>query len=254
MPMEAAPTFGVRDRVIIVTGASSGIGAWLASGLAAAGACIVVTARRADALTKVAECLPNGLAVAGDITLDAHRARLVQATMERFGRLDGLVNNAGSLHVLTAFRENAAAFQEMLDVNLVAPFDLARRAALAMRETGGGSIVNVTSMAGIVTTGATGVPSAGYCAAKAGLAHLTRELATQWGRHGIRVNAVAPGMFPTQMIDHVEEPPEFFKQRLVLQRAGRASDILAAVQYLLSDAAAYVTGQHLAVDGGRTIT
>jgi NAD(P)-dependent dehydrogenase (short-subunit alcohol dehydrogenase family) len=158
------------------------------------------------------------------------------------------------LHVLTAFRENAAAFQEMLDVNLVAPFDLARRAALAMRETGGGSIVNVTSMAGIVTTGATGVPSAGYCAAKAGLAHLTRELATQWGRHGIRVNAVAPGMFPTQMIDHVEEPPEFFKQRLVLQRAGRASDILAAVQYLLSDAAAYVTGQHLAVDGGRTIT
>ena len=112
----------------------------------------------------------------------------------------------------------------------------------------------MTSMAGLVTTGATGVPSAGYCAAKAGLAHPTRELATQWGRHGIRVNAVAPGMFPTQMIDHVEEPPEFFKQRLVLKRAGTAADILAAVQYLLSDASAYVTGQELAVDGGRTIT
>jgi NAD(P)-dependent dehydrogenase (short-subunit alcohol dehydrogenase family) len=198
--------------------------------------------------------LPNAMAVSGDITDDAHRARLVRAVLERYGRLDGLVNNAGSLRVLTAFREDASAFQEMLDVNLLAPFDLARRSALAMRESGGGSIVNVTSMAGLVTTGATGVPSAGYCAAKAGLAHLTRELATQWGRHGIRVNAVAPGMFPTQMIDHVEEPPEFFKQRLVLKRAGTAADILAAVQYLLSDASAYVTGQELAVDGGRTIT
>ncbi len=244
----------MSGRVIVVTGASSGIGSWLATGLATAGARVVVTARRADALAVVADALPNAMAVAGDITDDRHRARLVQATLDRFGRLDGLVNNAGSLRVLPAFREDATAFQEMLDVNLLAPFDLARRSALAMRESGGGSIVNVTSMAGLVTTGATGVPSAGYCAAKAGLAHLTRELATQWGRHGIRVNAVAPGMFPTQMIDHVEEPPEFFKQRLVLKRAGTTADILAAVQYLLSDASAYVTGQELAVDGGRTIT
>lgn len=254
MATDPGASFAVEGRVIVVTGASSGIGSWLATGLATAGASVVVTARRADALAVVADALPNAIAVAGDITDDRHRARLVQAALDRFGRLDGLVNNAGSLRVLTAFREDASAFQEMLDVNLLAPFDLARRSALAMRESGGGSIVNVTSMAGLVTTGATGVPSAGYCAAKAGLAHLTRELATQWGRHGIRVNAVAPGMFPTQMIDHVEEPPEFFKQRLVLKRAGTAADILAAVQYLLSDASAYVTGQELAVDGGRTIT
>ena len=254
MATDPGAAFAVNGRVIVVTGASSGIGSWLATGLATAGASVVVTARRADALAVVADGLPNAMAVAGDITDDRHRARLVQVALDRFGRLDGLVNNAGSLRVLTAFREDASAFQEMLDVNLLAPFDLARRSALAMRESGGGSIVNVTSMAGLVTTGATGVPSAGYCAAKAGLAHLTRELATQWGRHGIRVNAVAPGMFPTQMIDHVEEPPEFFKQRLVLKRAGTAADILAAVQYLLSDASAYVTGQELAVDGGRTIT
>ena len=254
MATDPGAAFAVSGRVVVVTGASSGIGAWLATGLARAGAHVIVTARRADALAGVADALPNAMAVSGDITDDAHRARLVRAVLERYGRLDGLVNNAGSLRVLTAFREDASAFQEMLDVNLLAPFDLARRSALAMRESGGGSIVNVTSMAGLVTTGATGVPSAGYCAAKAGLAHLTRELATQWGRHGIRVNAVAPGMFPTQMIDHVEEPPEFFKQRLVLKRAGTAADILAAVQYLLSDASAYVTGQELAVDGGRTIT
>jgi NAD(P)-dependent dehydrogenase (short-subunit alcohol dehydrogenase family) len=254
MPTDPGAAFAVSGRVILVTGASSGIGAWLATGLAAAGARVVVTARRADALAVVANALPNALAVTGDVTDDRHRARLVQAALDRFGRLDGLVNNAGSLRVLPEFREDSSAFQEMLDVNLLAPFDLARRSALAMRESGGGSIVNVTSMASLVTTGATGVPSAGYCAAKAGLAHLTRELATQWGRHGIRVNAVAPGMFPTQMIDHVEEPPEFFKQRLVLKRAGTAADMLAAVQYLLSDASAYVTGQELAVDGGRTIT
>ena len=93
-----------------------------------------MTARRADALAVVADALPNAMAVSGDITDDAHRARLVRAVLERYGRLDGLVNNAGSLRVLTAFREDASAFQEMLDVNLLAPFDLARRSALAMRE------------------------------------------------------------------------------------------------------------------------
>jgi NAD(P)-dependent dehydrogenase (short-subunit alcohol dehydrogenase family) len=253
-PWPSAAPFAVAGRVVLITGASSGLGAWLASGLAAAGASVVVTARNTTALAALAQGLPDGLALPGDVTDDRHRERLVQAAVDHYGRLDGLVNNAGALRILTAFTEEAPAFQEMLDLNLVAPFDLARRSALAMRETGGGSIVNVTSMAGIVATGGTGVPSAGYCAAKAGLAHLTRELATQWGRHAVRVNAVAPGMFPTRMIDHVQEPPEFFKQRLVLKRAGTPTDILGAVQFLLSDASAYVTGQQLAVDGGRTIT
>jgi NAD(P)-dependent dehydrogenase (short-subunit alcohol dehydrogenase family) len=96
---------------------------------------------------------------------------------------------------------------------------------LAMRRTGGGSIVNLTSMSAIVATGAT-VPSAGYCAAKAGLAHLTRELAVQWGRYGVRVNAVAPGMFRTAMVDDAAEPPGFFADRLVIKRVGGARDIV----------------------------
>jgi NAD(P)-dependent dehydrogenase (short-subunit alcohol dehydrogenase family) len=249
-----ASSFRLDGRVVLVTGASAGIGSWLAAGLSDAGAHLVLTARSGETLRLVASRLPDAVAVPGDVTDDDHRARLVSTTLDRFGRIDGLVNNAGRLQVTTAFREDAAAFREMLELNLLAPYDLARRCASAMRDTGGGSIVNVTSMSAILATAATGVPSAGYCAAKAGLAHLTRELASQWGRHGIRVNAVAPGMFPTAMIGHVEEPPEFFLQRLVLPRAGKPAEMVAAVQYLLSDAAGYVTGQQIAVDGGRTIT
>lgn len=249
-----ASSFRLDGRVIILTGASTGIGSWLAAGLADAGARLTLTARSGEALKCVASQLPEAVAVSGDITDDDHRARLVARTLDRFGRIDGLVNNAGRLQVTTAFREDAAAFRDMLELNLLAPYDLARRCACAMRESGGGSIVNITSMSAIVATASTGVPSAGYCAAKAGLAHLTRELASQWGRHRIRVNAVAPGMFPTAMIGHVEEPPDFFRQRLILPRAGTPEEIVATVQYLLSDAAGYVTGQQIAVDGGRTVT
>jgi NAD(P)-dependent dehydrogenase (short-subunit alcohol dehydrogenase family) len=247
-------SFRLDGRVVVVTGASAGIGSWLASGLAAAGAQLVLTARSFDELARLSSCLPEAIAVPGDVTDDDHRARIVTKTLERYGRIDGLVNNAGRLNVTTAFREDAMAFREMLELNLLAPYDLARRCALAMRETGGGSIVNITSMSAIVATASTGVPSAGYCAAKAGLAHVTRELAGQWGRHNIRVNAVAPGMFPTAMIDHVEDPPEFFRQRLLLARAGTPAEIVATVQYLLSDAAGYITGQQIPVDGGRTVT
>ena len=169
------------------------------------------------------------------------------------GRVDGLVNNAGVLNAVPALKETAEDIRTMLEINLVAPMDLARRCAQVMRDGGGGSIVNVTSMSAVVATGAT-VPSAGYCAAKAGLAHATREQAVQWGRYGVRVNAVAPGMFPTEMIDGTSTPPDFFADRLVLKRAGTPAEIVGAVQFLLSDASSYVTGQQLVVDGGRTVT
>jgi NAD(P)-dependent dehydrogenase (short-subunit alcohol dehydrogenase family) len=252
----AGTSFDVTDRVVIVTGATSGLGAWLAEGLDGAGARVVATGRRADRLAALAGRLTRCVPVAADLTDDGDRDRIVLAALDAFGRVDGLVNNAGVLHAVPALKETAADVRALLEVNLVAPLDLARRCAAVMRGNGGaggGSIVNVTSMSAIVATGAT-VPSAGYCAAKAGLAHATRELAVQWGRYGIRVNAVAPGMFPTEMVDGRAEPPDFFLDRLVLKRVGGPADILGVVRFLLSDAAAYITGQHLAVDGGRTIT
>lgn len=248
----AVTSFDVTDRVVIVTGATSGLGAWLAEGLDGAGARVVATGRRADRLAALAGRLAGCVPIAADVTEDDDRARIVAAALDAFGRIDGLVNNAGVLHTVPALKETAADIRALLEVNLVAPLDLARRCAAVMRGNGG-SIVNVTSMSAIVATGAT-VPSAGYCAAKAGLAHATRELAVQWGRYGIRVNAVAPGMFPTEMVDGRAEPPGFFLDRLVLKRVGAPADIVGVTRFLLSDAAAYITGQHLAVDGGRTIT
>jgi len=245
--------YRLEGRVIVVTGASSGIGRWLAYGLHAAGARVVATARRAGALAELVDARPDILAIPGDITSDADRAAVVSATIERHGRVDGLVNNAGIAHFGRALDETADDVRRQLEVNVVAAFDLARRCAAHMRSTGGGSIVNITSMSASVATGAT-VPSAGYCASKAGLAHLTRELAVQWGRYNIRVNAVAPGMFPTEMTHEAEELPDFFADRLVLKRMGAPGDLIPAVQYLLSDASSYVTGQQLTVDGGRTVT
>jgi NAD(P)-dependent dehydrogenase (short-subunit alcohol dehydrogenase family) len=245
--------FDVSGRVVLVTGATSGLGAWIAEGLDAAGALVVATGRRADRLAALAARLDHCLALPADVTDDDARAALVDAAVAAHGRIDGLVNNAGVLRAVPALKETAADVRALLEINLVAPMDLARRCALVMRAHGGGSIVNVTSMSGIVATGLT-VPSAGYCAAKAGLAHATRELAVQWGRYGVRVNALAPGMFPTEMTAGRLDPPDFFAERLALRRSGAASDIVAAARFLLSDASAYVTGQQLAVDGGRTVT
>ncbi|OHV32259.1 MULTISPECIES: SDR family NAD(P)-dependent oxidoreductase [Pseudofrankia] len=258
-PIDSSPArpvgepFDVTDRVVLVTGATSGLGAWITEGLDAAGALVVATGRRDDRLKELAARLRRCAVLPADLTDDDARAELVASVLDTHGRIDGLVNNAGVLRAVPALKETADDVRALLEINLVAPLDLARRSALAMRDAGGGSIVNITSMSGIVTTGLT-VPSAGYCAAKAGLAHATRELAVQWGRYGVRVNAVAPGMFPTEMVGGLAEPPDFFADRLALRRTGTPGDIVGAVRFLLSDAAAYVTGQQLAVDGGRTIT
>jgi NAD(P)-dependent dehydrogenase (short-subunit alcohol dehydrogenase family) len=250
---EAGVDYRLDGRVVIVTGASAGIGRWLASGLDAAGARLVLAARRAEALKELADGLADAIVVPGDIASDEDRERLVAAAVDRYGQVDGLVNNAGIAHFGPALNETAADVRHQLEINVVGPFDLARRCVQQMRGTGGGSIVNITSMSAIVATGAT-MPSAGYCASKAAFAHMTRELAVQWGRYDVRVNAVAPGMFPTEMTLQMEEVPDFFASRLIIKRVGRAHEIVAAVQFLLSDASSYTTGQQIVVDGGRTVT
>lgn len=247
----------VDGRVVIVTGASSGLGAQLARALASAGAVPVLAARRADRLAALVEEIPGADAVTCDVTDEADRRRLIETVMERHGHLDGLVNNAGAGATAPALKTPTEAFARVVDLNLTAPFGLSCLAAEQMRANGdrGGAIVNIASVMGLRSIGE--IPDAAYVASKAGVIGLTRELASQWGRYGIRVNAVAPGFFASEMTaelgDDPEKFPDFLLRRTPLGRGGRSGELDDAVLYLLGAGSSFVTGHVLSVDGGMAI-
>jgi hypothetical protein len=245
----------LKDRVVIVTGASSGLGEQMARALAAAGAVPVLAARRAERLEALREELGGAEAVTCDVTDAADRERLVDHVMELHGRLDGLINNAGAGATAPALRTSTETFARVLELNLTAPFALSCLAAARMRDNGGGSIVNVASVMGLRSIGE--IPDAAYVASKAGMIGLTRELASQWGRYGVRVNALAPGFFASEMTaelgDDPDEFPEFLLAGTPLGRGGRAGELDAAVLFLLGGGGSFVTGHVLSVDGGLAV-
>jgi NAD(P)-dependent dehydrogenase (short-subunit alcohol dehydrogenase family) len=247
--------YGLEDRVVIVTGASSGLGAQMGRALAEAGGVPVLAARRADRLAALCSELPRAESVACDVTDASDRERLVATVVERHGRLDGLVNNAGAGATAPALKTSTEAFAHVLELNLTAPFALSCLAAAAMRANGGGAIVNVASVMGLRSIGE--IPDAAYVASKAGMIGLTRELASQWGRYGIRVNALAPGFFASEMTaelgDDPEAFPDFLLSRTPLGRGGRAGELDAALLFLLGTGGSFVTGHVLSVDGGMAI-
>jgi NAD(P)-dependent dehydrogenase (short-subunit alcohol dehydrogenase family) len=243
----------LAGRVVIVTGGSSGLGARFVSVLAGAGASVVAAARRLDRLNAIADGQPNVVPIQADLLEDAARTALVADTLDRFGRVDVLVNNAGMSGTTHALDEPLDRVRAVLELNLVAVFDLARLAARAMIEAGGGSIVNVSSMAGSVA--AAPFSDAAYCATKAGVNGLTRELAVQWARHGVRVNALAPGYFRSEMTDAIaadEGAMRYVQRNTPMGRMGLEHELDGALLFLASDASAYCTGHVLTVDGGWT--
>jgi NAD(P)-dependent dehydrogenase (short-subunit alcohol dehydrogenase family) len=246
----------LEDRVVVVTGASSGLGEQIARAVSRAGGVPVLAARRRDRLEALGADIPRADTVVCDVTDEEDRRRLIEDVVERHGRLDGLVNNAGAGASGPALRTSVETFARVVDLNLVAPFSLSCLAAQHMREEGSGrSIVNLASVMGVKSIGE--IPDAAYVASKAGIIGLTRELASQWGRYGIRVNAVAPGFFASEMTaglgDDPERFPDFLLSRTPLGRGGRAGELDEAVLFLLGAGSSFVTGHVLSVDGGMAV-
>ncbi|MEU7766574.1 glucose 1-dehydrogenase [Nocardia sp. NPDC049190] len=245
--------FDLKGRVVVVTGASSGLGAHFARRLAGEGARVVLAARRRDRIDTLAAELPDALAVECDVTSEDDCARLVASTVERYGAIDVLVNNAGVSKPARVEDETVADFRRVIEVNLVATYSLSRHIGTLMAERGQGSIVNIASVVGMVGLGR--MPQASYAASKAGVVNLTRELAAQWARSGVRVNAIAPGFFPSEMTEALFNDPkgEAWVAKLTpMGRGGRAGELDGALLYLASDASSYVTGSVIPVDGGWT--
>ena len=254
--MPVLDRFRIDDRVAVVTGASSGLGVAFAQALAEAGANVVLGARRVDRLqdTRALVEAAGGKAVAvqTDVTDPGDCNALVRAAMDEFGRVDILVNNAGVGTAVPATRETPEQFRSVIDLNLNGCYWMAQECGRVMRP--GSSIINVSSVLGLTTAG---LPQAAYASSKAGLIGLTRDLAQQWtGRKGIRVNAIAPGYFASEMTDQFEA--EYFDSailpRTLCQRLGEPEELSAALLFLASDASSYITGITLPVEGGMLTT
>ena len=255
MTIDVLAPFSLDGRVAIVTGASSGLGDRFARVLHAAGASVAVAARRVDRLKALADELGDRVdAVQCDVAVEADCEHLVASTIERFGRIDVLVNNAGTDNSMVAAEDEALAdFQRVVDVNLTGPFVLSKLVGRQMLSQGSGSIVNVASMLGLVASAP--VKNAAYCATKGAIVNLTRELAVQWARKGVRVNALGPGWFPSEMTAEMVEDPsstQFVRSTCPMARYGAPGELDGALLFLASDASSYVTGQVLVVDGGWT--
>ena len=245
--------FDLTGRTAVVTGASSGLGEGFARTLAEAGATVVAAARRADRLEALAEDVPGLVPVVCDITSAEDRARLVNTATELNGGIDVLVNNAGKPGPPDALSETAEEFDSILAVNLSSGFHLSVAAVKALPEGRRTSIINISSVVGLVSTAPIG--GAGYAASKSAVIGTTRELAGQWGRRGVRVNAIVPGWFDTEMTDGLfsnEKSAGWVRRNTMLGRGGQEGEVDGALLFLASDASSYVTGHVLTVDGGWT--
>jgi NAD(P)-dependent dehydrogenase (short-subunit alcohol dehydrogenase family) len=244
--------FRLDGRVALITGASSGLGARFAEVLHAAGAHVVLTARRAAPLRQLADTLGSRASVVpADLRDAAARADLIDRVATDPGRLDILVNNAGTCDGGPLEGQSLDDLTDVLTVNLVAAIDLCRLAAPLLHANPGSTVINVASIYGLVGSRD---PMAAYNASKGALIQLTRHLAAQWGQRGVRVNALAPGFFPTELTGHLSDPGRRteIEQRTLLGRVPTLDELDGPLLFLASSAASYVTGHILAVDGGWT--
>lgn len=249
--MSIADSFRLDGKVAVVTGASSGLGVEFATALADSGADVVICARRAERLDETrarVEALGRRcLAVPADVTVVDDCARVVEHAVAEFGAVHVLVNNAGFGTAVPAIHEAPEDFRKVIDINLQGTYWMAQACGRVMQP--GSSMINIGSVLGSTTAG---LPQAAYAASKAAIIGLTRDLAQQWtGRKGIRVNALAPGFFPSELTDaYPDGYLDAIMRRVPAGRVGEPREAAAAVVFLASDAASYITGVLLPVDGG----
>jgi NAD(P)-dependent dehydrogenase (short-subunit alcohol dehydrogenase family) len=241
-------------RVALVTGASSGIGARFAAVLAGAGARVYACARRAERLEQLAAEHPGVVPVACDVAEAGDREAAVARALAEAGRLDICVNSAGTSAPGPAEDVTLEDFRRVMAVNVEGLFGMTQAAVRPMLDAGAGSVINVGSMFGQVASAP--VPEAAYVASKSAVVGLTRELAAQWAPRGVRVNAIAPGWFPTEMTAELladERSRHWLERTCPMGRPGRIDELDGVLLFLATDASTYCTGQTIVVDGGWTL-
>jgi NAD(P)-dependent dehydrogenase (short-subunit alcohol dehydrogenase family) len=249
--------FDLSGKTAIVTGGGKGIGRQMADGLAEAGANIVVCARQAERCEQAASELEQlgvrALGLGCDVRDPEQVAAVVERTVADFGGVDILVNNAGTVWGALAEDMPLEGWQKVVDVNLTGVFLFSQAAGRAMIAGNGGAIVNIASVSGLHGAPPEIVNTVVYHATKGGVIAFTRDLAWKWAQHGIRVNAIAPGWFPSDMANFVlDNAGDELVRRVPLRRFGGPEDLKGPVVFLASDASAYVTGHTLVVDGGQS--
>jgi len=252
------PLFQLDNKVAIVTGASKGIGEAMARGLAEFGAKVVISSRKRESVDAVAESFQNdgleAIAIAANMGNVEEAQTLIDQTVDAYGGIDIIINNAAANPVFGPIQNTEErAFDKILDVNLKGPFELCKKAYPILKQRGGGSIINISSIGGLTPERGIGI----YSVSKAGLINLTKVMAQDWGADNIRVNAICPGLIKTKFSEALwgNEPIlDRFLQQIPLNRVGTSEDIAGLAVYLASDAAAYCTGGVYLIDGGYTAT
>jgi NAD(P)-dependent dehydrogenase (short-subunit alcohol dehydrogenase family) len=252
------PLFQLDGKVALVTGASKGIGEAMARGLAEFGASVVISSRKQDAVDEVANAFRgDGLdatGIAANMGNTEDIQSLVEKTVAAYGGIDIVVNNAAANPVFGPIQNtDERAFDKIIDVNLKGPFELCKAAYPILKQRGGGSIINISSIGGITPEEFIGI----YSVSKAAIISLTQAMAQDWGADNIRVNAICPGLIKTRFSEALWSDPEIldrFLTKIPLQRAGTPNDIAGLAVFLASDAGAYCSGGAYLVDGGYRAT